>query len=178
MQQHQQHRKQSFYGSNSTLHQRAQLNQQTGVNNGGGGSIYSDVASAFSQASSGAGLASLARPGTAPPSIMDNPSLGKKRSASSAGFVDHDAAAFGDMGAFDDDDEETAIGGSKKGPAGRRKIKIEYIEDKSRRHITFSKRKAGIMKKVCFLLPFCCLCVSPFVSNLFNYTCRPMNCLP
>ncbi|KAI8914196.1 SRF-type transcription factor (DNA-binding and dimerization domain)-domain-containing protein, partial [Gorgonomyces haynaldii] len=24
---------------------------------------------------------------------------------------------------------------------------IEYIEDKSRRHITFSKRKAGIMKK-------------------------------
>ncbi|KAJ3121088.1 hypothetical protein HK098_003985 [Nowakowskiella sp. JEL0407] len=30
---------------------------------------------------------------------------------------------------------------------GRRKIKIEYIADKSRRHITFSKRKAGIMKK-------------------------------
>ncbi|CEG82049.1 Putative MADS-box transcription factor, other eukaryote [Rhizopus microsporus] len=30
---------------------------------------------------------------------------------------------------------------------GRRKIKIEYIEDKNRRHITFSKRKAGIMKK-------------------------------
>jgi hypothetical protein len=30
---------------------------------------------------------------------------------------------------------------------GRRKIKIAYIEDKSRRHITFSKRKAGIMKK-------------------------------
>lgn len=29
----------------------------------------------------------------------------------------------------------------------RRKIKIEYIKDKSRRHITFSKRKAGIMKK-------------------------------
>ncbi|KAF2068474.1 hypothetical protein CYY_010199 [Polysphondylium violaceum] len=34
---------------------------------------------------------------------------------------------------------------SKK--AGRRKIKIEFIDDKSRRHITFSKRKAGIMKK-------------------------------
>lgn len=33
--------------------------------------------------------------------------------------------------------------------SGRRKIKIEYIEDKNRRHITFSKRKAGIMKKVC-----------------------------
>jgi hypothetical protein len=35
--------------------------------------------------------------------------------------------------------------------SGRRKIKIEYIEDKTRRHITFSKRKAGIMKKVCSL---------------------------
>lgn len=50
----------------------------------------------------------------------------------------------------DDDDDE---GGSKK-PAdkksGRRKIKIEFINDKSRRHITFSKRKAGIMKKVQF----------------------------
>jgi len=30
---------------------------------------------------------------------------------------------------------------------GRRKINIEYIPDKSRRQITFSKRKAGIMKK-------------------------------
>jgi len=50
------------------------------------------------------------------------------------------------------DDENT---GGKKSPsseendkkAGRRKINIEFIEDKSRRHITFSKRKAGIMKK-------------------------------
>ena len=53
----------------------------------------------------------------------------------------------GDDDEGDDDDE----GGSKK-PAdkksGRRKIKIEFINDKSRRHITFSKRKAGIMKKV------------------------------
>lgn len=31
---------------------------------------------------------------------------------------------------------------------GRRKISIQFIENKSRRHITFSKRKAGIMKKV------------------------------
>lgn len=36
----------------------------------------------------------------------------------------------------------------KEGETGRRKIRIEYITDKSRRHITFSKRKAGIMKKV------------------------------
>ncbi|KAI8888121.1 SRF-TF-domain-containing protein [Backusella circina FSU 941] len=46
---------------------------------------------------------------------------------------------------FDDEDSE-----DEKKPrrnSGRRKIKIEYIEDKTRRHITFSKRKAGIMKK-------------------------------
>eukprot|EP01102_Stenamoeba_stenopodia_P007294 TRINITY_DN2040_c0_g1_i2.p1 TRINITY_DN2040_c0_g1~~TRINITY_DN2040_c0_g1_i2.p1 ORF type:complete len:194 (-),score=23.29 TRINITY_DN2040_c0_g1_i2:129-710(-) len=37
---------------------------------------------------------------------------------------------------------------TSKKKAGRRKIKIEFIEDKSRRQITFSKRKAGLMKKV------------------------------
>jgi MADS-box transcription factor len=46
----------------------------------------------------------------------------------------------------DDDEEEDGKKSDKK--AGRRKIKIEFIQDKSRRHITFSKRKAGIMKKV------------------------------
>ncbi|KAJ1651086.1 transcription factor of the MADS box [Dispira simplex] len=45
----------------------------------------------------------------------------------------------------DDSDNESATRNEKR--AGRRKIKIEYIDDKSRRHITFSKRKAGIMKK-------------------------------
>ena len=35
----------------------------------------------------------------------------------------------------------------KRGGHGRRKIEIEYIDDKIRRHITFSKRKAGISKK-------------------------------
>ncbi|KAK5662904.1 hypothetical protein OQA88_6315 [Cercophora sp. LCS_1] len=40
----------------------------------------------------------------------------------------------------DDDDDE-------KGNRERRKIEIKFISDKSRRHITFSKRKAGIMKK-------------------------------
>ena len=39
-----------------------------------------------------------------------------------------------------DDDEEEGEKSDKK--AGRRKIKIEFIQDKSRRHITFSKRKA------------------------------------
>ncbi|KAG2229315.1 hypothetical protein INT48_005884, partial [Thamnidium elegans] len=41
--------------------------------------------------------------------------------------------------------EESDVKPSRR--SGRRKIKIEYIEDKNRRHITFSKRKAGIMKK-------------------------------
>ncbi|KAF9408455.1 transcription factor of the MADS box [Podila epigama] len=44
----------------------------------------------------------------------------------------------------DDDDDEGPKNGKR---AGRRKIEIRYIEDKSRRHITFSKRKSGIMKK-------------------------------
>lgn len=45
----------------------------------------------------------------------------------------------------DDDDDDDEKGGRE-----RRKIEIKFISDKSRRHITFSKRKAGIMKKVCF----------------------------
>ncbi|KAI8602916.1 hypothetical protein EDD21DRAFT_303039 [Dissophora ornata] len=51
----------------------------------------------------------------------------------------------GDGDEDDDEDEDEAPKTGKR--AGRRKIKIEYIEDKSRRHITFSKRKSGIMKK-------------------------------
>jgi hypothetical protein len=55
-------------------------------------------------------------------------------------------------GSGDEDEDvkkETHEAGSPGQPkkAGRRKINIEFIEDKSRRHITFSKRKAGIMKK-------------------------------
>lgn len=46
----------------------------------------------------------------------------------------------------DSDDDQMPRTAEKR--SGRRKIRIEYIEDKSRRHITFSKRKAGIMKKV------------------------------
>ncbi|KAK3169078.1 hypothetical protein OEA41_005526 [Lepraria neglecta] len=44
--------------------------------------------------------------------------------------------------AADDDDEDDDKPGRE-----RRKIDIKFIQDKSRRHITFSKRKAGIMKK-------------------------------
>lgn len=49
-----------------------------------------------------------------------------------------------------DEDTGTPRGGSlsvEDPRTGRRKIEIKYIDDKSRRHITFSKRKAGIMKK-------------------------------
>ncbi|KAI9487957.1 hypothetical protein BDB00DRAFT_890072 [Zychaea mexicana] len=55
-----------------------------------------------------------------------------------------------DDGQGDDEDEDSKPSPSqptKNKHAGRRKIKIEYITDKTRRHITFSKRKAGIMKK-------------------------------
>ena len=48
--------------------------------------------------------------------------------------------------AGDDDDDDDEKGGRE-----RRKIEIKFIQDKSRRHITFSKRKAGIMKKVGWL---------------------------
>lgn len=43
--------------------------------------------------------------------------------------------------AGDDDEDDEKPKSEKK--TGRRKIKIEFIQDKSRRHITFSKRKAG-----------------------------------
>ncbi|GMM46798.1 transcription factor [Pichia kluyveri] len=44
---------------------------------------------------------------------------------------------------MDDDDDESKSNIKRE----RRKIEIKFIQDKSRRHITFSKRKAGIMKK-------------------------------
>ncbi|CED83692.1 srf-tf-domain-containing protein [Phaffia rhodozyma] len=54
----------------------------------------------------------------------------------------------------DEDDEDDGDGPRKKtrtnsgdSQGGRRSIHIEYIENKARRHITFSKRRAGIMKK-------------------------------
>ncbi|ODV82121.1 SRF-TF-domain-containing protein [Suhomyces tanzawaensis NRRL Y-17324] len=48
-------------------------------------------------------------------------------------------------GPGDDDDDDEPSGGKQQ--KERRKIEIKFIQDKSRRHITFSKRKAGIMKK-------------------------------
>ena len=58
--------------------------------------------------------------------------------------VDDGFIADGDAGeSGGEDDEEEGVKTSDK-KAGRRKIKIEFIQDKSRRHITFSKRKAGM----------------------------------
>ncbi|KAI4522375.1 SRF-TF-domain-containing protein, partial [Schizophyllum commune Loenen D] len=59
--------------------------------------------------------------------------------------VNEDAFITDEHAADDGDDDDDDSPKDKK--AGRRKIKIEFIQDKSRRHITFSKRKAGIMKK-------------------------------
>lgn len=104
---------------------------------------------------------SLSGPTMPPPPDPASPSLSNKRQrldpldpngpqggapipgpGDDAFITDHDA---GESGADDDDEEEKPKSDKK---AGRRKIKIEFIQDKSRRHITFSKRKAGIMKKV------------------------------
>ena len=52
--------------------------------------------------------------------------------------------------AGDDDEDDEKPKSDKK--TGRRKIKIEFIQDKSRRHITFSKRKAGPSFFPCFLV--------------------------
>ncbi|KAK7679279.1 transcription factor of the MADS box [Cerrena zonata] len=59
-------------------------------------------------------------------------------------FASSNASAGAPGGGDDDDDDEPSGGKQQK---ERRKIEIKFIQDKSRRHITFSKRKAGIMKK-------------------------------
>ncbi len=76
---------------------------------------------------------------------------------------------FDDDDMYDDDDEEDEYDeeegdneqgnglnkktklkkNGKKKTKGRVKIKMEFIENKIRRYTTFSKRKTGIMKKVC-----------------------------
>ncbi|KAG6377069.1 hypothetical protein JVT61DRAFT_1119 [Boletus reticuloceps] len=73
-----------------------------------------------------------------PPHPQQSPHLPQQGAVPEDGFInDQDAAeSVGD----DEDEEEKP----KDKKAGRRKIKIEFIQDKSRRHITFSKRKAGM----------------------------------
>lgn len=50
---------------------------------------------------------------------------------------------YGEGEAFDDEDAKAEGSGGRE----RRKIEIKFIQNKARRHITFSKRKHGIMKK-------------------------------
>ncbi|KAJ5053831.1 uncharacterized protein L3040_000122 [Drepanopeziza brunnea f. sp. 'multigermtubi'] len=68
------------------------------------------------------------------PSALDDHAVGNSNEG--RGVKRQRAAA-----ADDDDDDDDKPGRE------RRKIEIKFITDKSRRHITFSKRKAGIMKK-------------------------------
>lgn len=72
------------------------------------------------------------------PDLDDAQSVGNGSAASESRGVKRQRPAPAD----DDDDDDD------KGGRERRKIEIKFISDKSRRHITFSKRKAGIMKKV------------------------------
>ncbi|EPQ54457.1 SRF-TF-domain-containing protein, partial [Gloeophyllum trabeum ATCC 11539] len=76
-----------------------------------------------------------------------NPGAPQAPVAGDAFIQDNDAAASGG----DDDDEDDDKPKSDK-KAGRRKIKIEFIQDKSRRHITFSKRKAGMYPRCAYEL--------------------------
>ncbi|KAK4458472.1 SRF-type transcription factor (DNA-binding and dimerization domain)-domain-containing protein [Cladorrhinum samala] len=71
------------------------------------------------------------------PSELDDGHLGNGNSAAESRGIKRARPSTADD---DDDDDE-------KGGRERRKIEIKFISDKSRRHITFSKRKAGIMKK-------------------------------
>lgn len=75
---------------------------------------------------------------TDPSAGLDNPSPGDDLNGSDARGIKRPRNS---MAADDDDDDD------EKGGRERRKIEIKFISDKSRRHITFSKRKAGIMKK-------------------------------
>lgn len=64
-----------------------------------------------------------------------------------------------------EDMEDTKIGLKPgKKTRGRVKIKMEYIDNKLRRYTTFSKRKTGIMKKVCVRQYIPCL-------SLCKYSC-------
>lgn len=77
---------------------------------------------------------------TSPTELDESQNVGNGSAATESRGVKRQRPSAGDD---DDDDDE-------KGGRERRKIEIKFISDKSRRHITFSKRKAGIMKKVSF----------------------------
>jgi pheromone receptor transcription factor len=77
------------------------------------------------------------------PSVLDDHTVGNGNSIGDSRGIKRQRPSNAD----DDDDDDDKPGRE------RRKIEIKFITDKSRRHITFSKRKAGIMKKVGRILP-------------------------
>ncbi len=101
----------------------------------------------------------------ADPANPANPATGEPVVPADGFINDADAAESGG-----DDDEEEGKPADKK--AGRRKIKIEFIQDKSRRHITFSKRKAGQFLPA---IPFSSSC-SPSLSTRSMCSTSPAMC--
>ncbi|GAA95867.1 uncharacterized protein L969DRAFT_82610 [Mixia osmundae IAM 14324] len=114
-------------------------------------------ASAFLDAPSAVGTpatsVSTAQPSSADSSSNALPTLGSNTSLNEDAMVIVEDNLEGD----EESDDEANVSTGKKGAgianakkyttSGRRKIDIQYITEKSKRHITFSKRKAGIMKK-------------------------------
>jgi hypothetical protein len=88
---------------------------------------------------------------TSPTDLEESHTVGNGNSAGESRGIKRARPSTADD---DDDDDE-------KGNRERRKIEIKFISDKSRRHITFSKRKAGIMKKVSLPRPACALLPVP-----------------
>ncbi|EHS64622.1 hypothetical protein PGT21_001610 [Puccinia graminis f. sp. tritici] len=94
-------------------------------------------------------------------------------------LVSHPPDGLPELSSASEDDEGTGSGskrrkGKSKYNVPRRQIKIEYIQDKSRRNITFGKRKNGIFKKAQEIstLTGCevMLIVAPKDSELTAYT--------
>jgi pheromone receptor transcription factor len=86
-------------------------------------------------------MADITNPNEDSPSALDDHSIGNGNSDGRGIKRQRPSTA-------DDDDDDDDKPGRE-----RRKIEIKFITDKSRRHITFSKRKAGIMKKVGCAIP-------------------------
>ena len=87
--------------------------------------------------------------------LASNPAVLPQKPAASNSFDPFSSkseATHVDSALTDEDSDDDEAGGKKTG--GRRKITIQFVEDKSKRHITFSKRKTGSIKKVvtCFSL--------------------------
>lgn len=90
---------------------------------------------------------------------MSNADKEKLRAQSGPQFSNMTAEQL--EGDSEDDDEDETAGGDKPkskivkkktGGSGRRRIDIKFIENKSRRQVTFSRRKRGLMKKVSIFL--------------------------